>query len=255
VDGPATRRADPVWRTLTAELDRQGGVLDVLDAGGGTGGFAVPLAELGHRITVVDPSPDALAALARRAADARVADRVRGLQGEAGGISGVVGGERFDLVCCHQVLEVVDDAELALRGMAAALRSGGTASLLVATRAGAALHRAVAGRLGEAAAILADADGRVGPEDRLARRFHSADLVVLTRRAGLVPGVARGVRAIVDLVPAGLAERDFSELAVLEERAALLPAFHDAAGLLHLLAHAADDAGDDGPAGPAGPGQ
>ena len=37
--------------------------LDVLDAGGGTGGFAVPLAELGHRVTVVDASPDSLLSL------------------------------------------------------------------------------------------------------------------------------------------------------------------------------------------------
>ncbi|MBA3745232.1 MAG: SAM-dependent methyltransferase, partial [Sporichthya sp.] len=30
--------------------------LDVLDIGGGTGGFAVPLAQAGHRVTVLDPS-------------------------------------------------------------------------------------------------------------------------------------------------------------------------------------------------------
>src|SRR5262249_19206028 len=36
--------------------------LDILDAGGGTGGFAVPLAGLGHNVTVIDPSPDSLAA-------------------------------------------------------------------------------------------------------------------------------------------------------------------------------------------------
>ena len=42
------------------------------------------LAELGHRVTVVDPSPDALAALARRADEAGVADRVTGLQGDLG---------------------------------------------------------------------------------------------------------------------------------------------------------------------------
>ena len=48
---------------------------DVLDIGGGTGGFAVRVAELGHRVTVVDPSPDALAALDRRAAESGVADR------------------------------------------------------------------------------------------------------------------------------------------------------------------------------------
>src|SRR5271169_2810059 len=31
--------------------------LDIVDVGGGTGGFAVPFAALGHRVTVVDPSP------------------------------------------------------------------------------------------------------------------------------------------------------------------------------------------------------
>ena len=51
--------------------------LDIVDVGGGTGGFAVALARLGHRVTVIDPSPDALAALERRAAEAGVSDAVR----------------------------------------------------------------------------------------------------------------------------------------------------------------------------------
>ena len=50
--------------------------LRVLDLGGGTGELAVPLAELGPDlvadVTVVDPSPDALAALGRRAAESAV---------------------------------------------------------------------------------------------------------------------------------------------------------------------------------------
>src|SRR3712207_7602612 len=41
--------------------------LRVLDVGGGSGMFAVPLARLGHDVTVVDPSADALATLRRRA--------------------------------------------------------------------------------------------------------------------------------------------------------------------------------------------
>src|SRR4029077_10422597 len=45
--------------------------LDIVDVGGGTGGLAVPFAALGHHVTVVDPSPDALAAAQRRAARAR----------------------------------------------------------------------------------------------------------------------------------------------------------------------------------------
>ena len=42
--------------------------------------FAVPLARLGHDVTVVDPSADALATLRRRADTAGVGDRVRGVR-------------------------------------------------------------------------------------------------------------------------------------------------------------------------------
>ena len=85
-------RTAVVWEALdplvAAHADALGRPLDVVDVGGGTGGFAVPLAGLGHRVTVVDPSPDALAALQRRAADAGVAERVHAEQGDAGALLG-----------------------------------------------------------------------------------------------------------------------------------------------------------------------
>ena len=84
-------RNQGVWDAV-GELVRQreadlGRPLRVLDLGGGSGGLAVPLAELGHEVTVVDPSPNALAALERRAADFGVADRVTGRQGDADSLS------------------------------------------------------------------------------------------------------------------------------------------------------------------------
>ena len=89
---PTARCAPPSSGTAVAgcSLERRRGRptrSTSLDVGGGTGGFAVPLAELGHRVTVVDPSPDALAALQRRAAEAGVADRVRAVQGDAAGLA------------------------------------------------------------------------------------------------------------------------------------------------------------------------
>jgi len=92
---------------LSSTLGR--GRLDILDAGGGTGGFAVPLAELGHQVTVVDASPDSLAALERRAAEAAVTNQIRGLQGDAATLLEVVGAAEFDVAICHSVLEIVDD--------------------------------------------------------------------------------------------------------------------------------------------------
>jgi ubiquinone/menaquinone biosynthesis C-methylase UbiE len=96
-------RTAVVWDALDAVLARQvaatgRSVLDVVDLGGGTGGFAVPLASLGHRVTVVDPSPDALAALQRRVAEAGVAGQVRALQGDAAALADVVPAASTDLV-------------------------------------------------------------------------------------------------------------------------------------------------------------
>src|SRR5262249_41922962 len=59
-----------VAASLAADTGRP--CLDIVDAGGGTGGFAVPLASMGHSVTVIDPSPDSLAAAQRRAAEQNV---------------------------------------------------------------------------------------------------------------------------------------------------------------------------------------
>ena len=40
--------------------------LRILDVGGGSGRFAIPLAEQGHAVTVVDISPEAISQLQRR---------------------------------------------------------------------------------------------------------------------------------------------------------------------------------------------
>src|SRR4051794_12921274 len=86
-------RTSVVWDALRPALDGRGDgstpPLEVLDIGGGTGGFAVRVAELGHRVSVVDPSPDALAALDRRARELGVA--VSGQQGDLSTLLDVAG--------------------------------------------------------------------------------------------------------------------------------------------------------------------
>ena len=52
-------------------------------------------------VTVVDASPDALAALTRRAADAGVAERVRAVQGDGDALADLVAPGSADLVLCH----------------------------------------------------------------------------------------------------------------------------------------------------------
>ena len=236
-------RTAVVWEVLSAVLAEQSaeqdGGLHVVDAGGGTGGFAVPLAEAGHRVTVVDPSPDSLAALQRRAAERGVGDRVTGVQGDLDDLAALVPDGTADLVLCHSVLEVVDDAARALAAVTAALRPGGRLSLLAAGRDGAVLARAVAGHPAEAAHVLTDPAGRWGDADGTARRWSAADLTGLVDAAGLAVEQVHGVRVVADLVPAAVLDLEpgaAAALVALERALSSRPPFRDLATQLHVLA-------------------
>jgi SAM-dependent methyltransferase len=235
-----TARTAVVWAALTAELERQGGrELAVVDVGGGTGGFAVPLARAGHRVTVVDPSPDALAALTRRAAEAGVPDLVTAVQGDGDRLADLVPLGAADLVLCHSLLELVDDPAEVLRAVAGALRPGGAVSVLVAGQAHAVLARAMSGHLDAAMAVLATPEGRSGPADPLPRRFGAATMAALLTGAGLVLEEIHGVRVLADLVPAAVADADPATLLALEARLSARPPYRDIAAQLHLFARLA----------------
>ena len=214
------------------------GSWDVLDVGGGTGGFAVPLAAQGHRVTVVDPSPDALASLQRRAGEGGGV-RVTALQGDAAGLLDVVGPASADLVLCHGVLEHVDEVAPALAALSAVLRPGGSLSLLVASRNAVVIARAVAGRFADASAALTDPDGRWAPGDPLPRRFDEASLSTAMAQVGLQPRAVHGIRVVADLVPGAVVDGEpgaAEALLALERMVADRPDFRSLATQLHVLA-------------------
>jgi SAM-dependent methyltransferase len=234
-------RVAVVWETLQAALAQRSQhsgrtSLDVLDLGGGTGGLAVPLAEAGHRVTVVDPSPDALAAL-----DARAAGRgsVRAVQGDADTLRAVAGPESYDVVVCHGVLERVDDVGASLAAIAEVLRTGGLLSVVVANRYAAVLARTLAGQFADARRLLTDPDGRWGLGDPLPRRFDAAGLLALLEPVGLRPHTVRGARVLADMVPGPLVDAEpgaSRSLLTLERELAGHPAFRDVAAAVHVLA-------------------
>jgi SAM-dependent methyltransferase len=235
-------RAGIVWSILGTELDRYAAaarVPDVLDAGGGSGVLAVPLAERGASVTVVDTSPDALATLRRRADEAGVGDRIRGLQGDLDGLADLVEPAGYDLVLCHSVLEFVDDPRSAVGTLADALRPGGALSLLVANRAAAVLARALGGHLADAHQALSHGDGVWGAADGPHRRFDLPGISALLDQAGLRVESVHGVRIFADLVPGSVLDREtgaVEELRALERAASELSPYRDIAAQLHLLA-------------------
>lgn len=237
-------RAPAVHRVLDVEVtalrERLGGQWPaVLDVGGGSGVWAVPLARAGSAVTVVDPSPNALATLLRRAAEAGVGERVWAVQGDADSLADVVPAAGADLVLGHGVLEVVDDAEAAVRALAAAVSPGGAVSVLAANRFAAVLARALAGRLGEARRLLEDPAGRLGAADPLQRRFDGEGLHALLTGAGLAVELLQGDGVVAELVPGGVLDSQSgaaAELAALELAAAGRAPLRDIAARVHALA-------------------
>ena len=246
---------DEVLAVRAAEVGRA--ALEVVDVGAGTGGFAVRLAKLGHHVTVVDPSPDALAAARWRAAELGVT--LTAVQGEASEIAGLVGDGAADLVVCHNVLEYVDSPAAAMAAIARVLRPGGTVSVLAANVVAAVLQRALAGRYEEARRLLTSNAGDpvvpVPPPAPAAaipapagpipasgmtdhRRFTLAGLTALIEGAGLRAGDAHGVRIFAGLLPGGGADPAAADaLRELEAAAAGYPALRDIAARLHIFGH------------------
>ena len=255
-------RSSLVWDVLAdviaARVAQSGRTaLDIVDVGAGTGGFAVSIASQGHRVTVVDPSPDALAAAGWRAAETGVT--LTEVQGEAVDLPALVGEpgtdgssadrDGADLVICHNVLEYVDSPDAALAAIARVLRPGGTVSVLAANTVAAVLQRALAGKYAEALAMLPGSaasgpgsssavSSSAGRAPSVARRFTLPELTALIEGAGLRVGDVHGIRIFSSLLPGAGADLAAMEaLRELEDAAATCPPLRDIAARLHVLAY------------------
>jgi S-adenosylmethionine-dependent methyltransferase len=216
-----------ISRLLDGALEQvtvPGQVAELLDCGGGSGTYAVPLAVAGADVTVVDISADALAILTHRAAEAGVAPLVHPVQGDVEALGELLVGRQFDLVLAHGILEAVDDVAGTFAGIADRVRPGGMMSVLVTNPAASVIARALAG---EPEAALAELDeltavaARVGP-DVVQQLCRTAGLIVEARHgigvfSDLVPGSALdqpGARDALDRLDAGAAGRSpFAEIA------------------------------------------
>ncbi|QWF77036.1 methyltransferase domain-containing protein [Amycolatopsis sp. CA-230715] len=238
-DTAAARGSAAVRRVLEAELARARarGVNEphVVDVGGGSGGWAVPFASGGCRVTVVEPNPNALATLRRRADEVGVAERITVVADDSDALGRSVPGGSADLVLAHGLLEVVDDPAAVIGSLAAVVAGGGAVSVLVANRHAAVLHRALAGRLDEARRLLTGPDGVLDEDgDTLLRRFDTDGLVALLAGAGLEVASLQGDGVVADSVSG---DTWSAELTDFETAAATASPLRDIAARLHAVAH------------------
>jgi S-adenosylmethionine-dependent methyltransferase len=201
--------------------------ISVLDCGGGTGRLAVPMAQLGARVTVVDISADALATLASRASEAGVAERVTAVQGDLEDLGAAIGAAQFDLALVHGVLDAVDPRP-ALAAVYAGLRPGGLASVLIANPAAVVLAKVLAGDLDAAVADL-----RYETETAL----DATTLAELCRDVGFSVDRVSGVGVFADLIPAAALDAGHSTAALeLEALSRDRSPYREIATRLHVLA-------------------
>jgi SAM-dependent methyltransferase len=189
----------------------------VVDLGGGTGGLAVRVAELGHFVTVVDPSPDALASLHRRAAESGVEERVVGIQGDTTDLLDHVERDSADLVLCHGVLEVVDDPGQALDAVGEVVSRDGLLSVVVAGRLAAVLGRALAGHLSAARSMVAASGAEWDLRADGPRRYTRDEILALLDAHGFTADAVHGIRVLSDLVPSAVVDTEPGAQAALVE--------------------------------------
>ena len=254
-----TSLAEP-WNRLKYELALEnlleqlpaapGEPLRVLDAGGGTGEFGLRLAERGHALILLDPSAAMLAIARDKAARAGVASRCRFLRAGVEALPGALGGERCDVVLCHNVLEYVNDPHAVVRRLGATLSPGGLLSL-VAMNSYALPLRSLLQR-GEPKEALA-AFGRREFTNRFgitARTFEPDGLVTLVRDAGLTLAAWYGLRMFYDYIadPRKTGPHYYEAVKRLEIAARATDPYRRIGRDIHLLARAVR-AGDgvDGP--------
>ncbi|WP_026416685.1 methyltransferase [Actinomadura oligospora] len=189
-----------VAHTLVRSADvATGRPLRVLDVGGADGGDALPLASLGHHVTVLDRSAALLDRAERAAADAGLAGQVRVVLGDLDDAASL--GTAFDLVLCHNVLHYRADLARSVSAVAGAARPNGVVSLLSPNPAMDVLSRAV--RLADPDAALEVLDAPTLRSETFGqdmRRVEPEDAARVLGAAGCVVTHRFGIRCVTDLV-------------------------------------------------------
>jgi S-adenosylmethionine-dependent methyltransferase len=190
---------------LVQHLGSPAGSLVVLDVGGGTGSYAFPLAQLGHRVCLLDFSARMLAIARQKAQQLGppLGERIDFCHASVDEIPGLFSPGHFDLVLCHTLLEYVLDPWETLDVLSTVLRPGGLLSLLFVNPHADPLRWAIARGDLEKARLALDEPVSTADLFGLPRRTFTAEAMQeAMARAGMEVVARYGVRIFADYVPA-----------------------------------------------------
>jgi S-adenosylmethionine-dependent methyltransferase len=106
----------------------------VLDAGGGNGLDAIPFAQQGHQVDIVDYSQAMLADLQERAQQENIAKHITTHLADVNQIPALFPGLQFDLILCHNLLQYIDNVPHLLGDLAKLLKPDGVISIVSINR-------------------------------------------------------------------------------------------------------------------------
>lgn len=184
-----------VEETLGREASRLGTGLRILDVGGGDGMDALPLAEAGHHITVLDQSRAWLDVAEGRAATAGV--EITAIEGDLAAPPPL---GTFDLVLCHFVLQYLPADGDDLAALAAFVRPGGVLSVICPNPTAMVLRQLVSAGPASAMSELRAGTKRAVLFDHDVRKIEMAELEDALRVAGLSVVRRYGARIANDLL-------------------------------------------------------
>lgn len=169
----------------------------ILDAGGGTGFYSIPLAAEGHDVVILDKSKKMLKMAETKADRQGLTNRVETLLGDVQNIQQPEGS--FDIVLCHLALCHVDDPLKALSEFSRVLRKDGILSLIVENKMFFSIAQAFKGNIPEALKRFNEETSFITmPKLGTLRTFERKELLTYFEKANLKPIRTLGLRVISD---------------------------------------------------------
>jgi SAM-dependent methyltransferase len=194
----------------------------VLDVGGGAGHQSFPLATLGYRVTLLDPSAAMLdkarERLRRLPEDAQ--SRLTLIEAEGARADEAVNSQRFAAVLCHGVLGYLEDPAPVMDQLCRCAAPGGLVSILAGNADAAAVRPALERRWEDALAAF-DARSEIGVLGLPTRADTVAELSEQLQARGVQPLRWYGVWHFVDWLDLGGVPVDPTDSAQIQAAAAV----------------------------------
>jgi S-adenosylmethionine-dependent methyltransferase len=183
-----------IFSTLDEFIDRK--PRKILDAGGGTGFYVIPIAMKGHEITILDASEKMLEKARENAHKHGVLQRVKTVQGSIDRLE--FPNSYFDVILCHLAFGYTDPSKT-LSEFRRVLENGGILSLTVANKYFYSIREGLKGNFSKAKKIL-QTEGFFEAPDGIPeiRTFTKSEIVNLCLGANFEVLRVKAIKVVTD---------------------------------------------------------